>query len=109
MFMFYGDNLWLYNILPAYLGANPRRIGAGRSHHLAPAFQAHGICPGVFLVDRQDFPQFDDGRHRQQSAVGRPLPVVYLFVSIGLVEIMRGLERLVESHTLRTIPLVLLP
>ena len=36
------------------------------------------------------------------------LPVVYLFVSIGLVEIMRGLERLIESHTLRTIPLVLL-
>jgi len=34
--------------------------------------------------------------------------VVYLFVAIGLVEIMRGLERLIESHTLRTIPLVLL-
>ncbi|HZY45967.1 MAG TPA: hypothetical protein VFF70_14610, partial [Anaerolineae bacterium] len=35
-------------------------------------------------------------------------PVVYLFVAIGLVEAVRFFDRVIESHTLRSIPLIAL-
>ncbi len=35
-------------------------------------------------------------------------PVVYLFVAIGLVEAVRFFERVIDSHTLRSLPLIVI-
>src|SRR5512139_1374078 len=69
----------------------------------------HSDC-GAMKSLYKDRSKFSGTPHiaRWLSHGDRTLPVVYLFVSIGLVEIMRGLERLIESHTLRTVPLILL-
>jgi 4-amino-4-deoxy-L-arabinose transferase-like glycosyltransferase len=109
MFMFYGDNLWLYNIpgraiLGLILGPLALVglvIGMTRFKRMEYALAIFWLAAGIF-------PSLITGVVASNLRSIAALPVVYLFVSIGLVEIMRGLERLVESHTLRTIPLVLL-
>jgi 4-amino-4-deoxy-L-arabinose transferase-like glycosyltransferase len=109
MFMFYGDNLWLYNIpgralLGLILGPMALVgvvIAMVRFKRLEYALALFWLIAGIF-------PSLITGVVASNLRSIAALPVVYLFVSIGLVEIMRGLERLIESHTLRTIPLVLL-
>jgi 4-amino-4-deoxy-L-arabinose transferase-like glycosyltransferase len=109
MFMFYGDNLWLYNIpgralLGLILGPMALVglvIGIVRFKRMEYALAIFWLAAGIF-------PSLITGVVASNLRSIAALPVVYLFVAIGLVEIMRGLERLVESHTLRTIPLALL-
>jgi 4-amino-4-deoxy-L-arabinose transferase-like glycosyltransferase len=109
MFMFYGDNLWLYNIpgralLGLILGPMALVglvIGITRFKRMEYALAIFWLAAGIF-------PSLITGVVASNLRSIAALPVVYLFVAIGLVEIMRGLERLVESHTLRTIPLALL-
>ncbi|CAG0933002.1 hypothetical protein TFLX_02845 [Thermoflexales bacterium] len=109
MFMFYGDNLWLYNIpgrplLGLILGPLALVglvISIVRLKRMEYALAVFWLLAGIF-------PSLITGVVASNLRSIAALPVVYLFVAIGLVEIMRGLERLIESHTLRTIPLVLL-
>jgi 4-amino-4-deoxy-L-arabinose transferase-like glycosyltransferase len=109
MFMFYGDNLWLYNIpgrplLGLILGVMALAglvIAIVRIKRMEYALALFWLIAGIF-------PSLITGVVASNLRSVAALPVVYLFVSIGLVEIMRGLERLIESHTLRTIPLILL-
>jgi len=109
MFMFYGDTLWLYNIpgralLGLILGPMALVglvISILRFKRMAYALALFWLIAGIF-------PSLITGVVASNLRSIAALPVVYLFVSIGLVEIMRGLERLIESHTLRTIPLMLL-
>jgi hypothetical protein len=109
MFMFYGDNLWLYNIpgralLGLFLGPLALVglvISIARFKRMEYALALCWLVAGIF-------PSLITGVVASNLRSIAALPVVYLLVSIGLVEIMRGLERLIESHTLRTIPLVLL-
>ncbi len=109
MFMFNGDNLWLYNIpgrpiLGLILGAMALVgliIAMTRFKRMEYALALFWLAAGIF-------PSLITGVVASNLRSIAALPVVYLFVSIGLVEIMRGLEKLIESHTLRTIPLVLL-
>jgi 4-amino-4-deoxy-L-arabinose transferase-like glycosyltransferase len=109
MFMFYGDNLWLYNIpsrplLGIILGVMALAgfiISLLRFKRMEYALALFWLIAGIF-------PSLITGIVASNLRSIAALPVVYLFVSIGLVEIMRGLERVIESHTLRTIPLVLL-
>ncbi len=109
MFMFYGDNLWLYNI--------PGRPILGL---ILGVLALAGLVIAILRIKRMEyalalvwliagiFPSLITGVVASNLRSIAALPVVYLFVAIGLVELMRGLERLIESHTLRTIPLVLL-
>jgi 4-amino-4-deoxy-L-arabinose transferase-like glycosyltransferase len=109
MFMFNGDNLWLYNIpgralLGLILGPLALVglvIGITRFKRMEYALALFWLAAGIF-------PSLITGVVASNLRSIAALPVVYLFVAIGLVEIMRGLERLIESHTLRTIPLALL-
>ena len=109
MFMFYGDNLWLYNIpgrplLGLILGSMALVglvVAMVRFRRMEYALALLWLIAGIF-------PSLITGVVASNLRSIAALPVVYLLVSIGLVEIMRGLERLIESHTLRTIPLVLL-
>ncbi len=109
MFMFYGDNLWLYNIpgrpiLGLLLGA----LAVAGLVISVLRFKRMEYALAIFWLVAGIFPSLITGVVASNLRSIAALPVVYLFVSIGLVEIMRGLERIIDSHTLRTIPLVLL-
>ncbi len=101
--------MWLYNIpgrplLGVFLGALALAgliISIVRFKRMEYALALFWLIAGIF-------PSMITGVVASNLRSIAALPVVYLFVSIGLVEIMRGLERLIDSHTLRTIPLVLL-
>jgi 4-amino-4-deoxy-L-arabinose transferase-like glycosyltransferase len=109
MFMFYGDNLWLYNIPGrAMLGLILGPLALAGVVIAAVRFKRMEYALALFWLAAGIFPSLITGEVASNLRSIAALPVVYLFVSIGLVEIMRGLERLIESHTLRTIPLVLL-
>jgi len=109
MFMFYGDNLWLYNIPGrALLGLILGPLALAGVVIAAVRFKRMEYALAIFWLIAGIFPSLITGVVASNLRSIAALPVVYLFVSIGLVEIMRGLERLIESHTLRTIPLVLL-
>ena len=109
MFSFYGDSLWLYNIpgrpilgvILSLMGVVGVGVALVRFRRMEYALALFWLLAGIF-------PSLITGVVASNLRSIAALPVVYLFVSIGLVEIMRGLERLVESHTLRTIPLVIL-
>jgi 4-amino-4-deoxy-L-arabinose transferase-like glycosyltransferase len=109
MFMFYGDNLWLYNIPGrALLGLILGPLALAGVVISVLRFKRMEYALALFWLAAGIFPSLITGVVASNLRSIAALPVVYLFVSIGLVEIMRGLERLVESHTLRTIPLALL-
>ena len=109
MFMFYGDNLWLYNIPGrALLGLILGPLALAGLVIALTRFKRMEYALAIFWLAAGIFPSLITGVVASNLRSIAALPVVYLFVSIGLVEIMRGLERLIESHTLRTIPLVLL-
>jgi 4-amino-4-deoxy-L-arabinose transferase-like glycosyltransferase len=109
MFMFYGDNLWLYNIPGrALLGLILGPMALVGLVIALVRFKRMEYALALFWLIAGIFPSLITGVVASILRSIAALPVVYLFVSIGLVEIMRGLERLIESHTLRTIPLVLL-
>jgi 4-amino-4-deoxy-L-arabinose transferase-like glycosyltransferase len=109
MFMFYGDNLWLYNIPGrAILGLILGPMALVGVIIAAVRFKRMEYALALFWLAAGIFPSLITGVVASNLRSIAALPVVYLFVAIGLVEIMRGLERLIESHTLRTIPLVLL-
>lgn len=109
MFTFYGDNLWLYNIPGrAILGLILGPMALVGVVVAAVRFKRMEYALALFWLIAGIFPSLITGVVASNLRSIAALPVVYLFVAIGLVEIMRGLERLVESHTLRTIPLVLL-
>jgi 4-amino-4-deoxy-L-arabinose transferase-like glycosyltransferase len=109
MFMFYGDNLWLYNIPGrALLGLVLGPMALAGVVISILRFKRMEYALALFWLAAGIFPSLITGVVASNLRSIAALPVVYLFVSIGLVEIMRGLERLIESHTLRTIPLVLL-
>jgi 4-amino-4-deoxy-L-arabinose transferase-like glycosyltransferase len=109
MFMFYGDNLWLYNIPGrALLGLILGPMALVGLVIAIVRFKRMEYALAIFWLAAGIFPSLITGVVASNLRSIAALPVVYLFVAIGLVEIMRGLERLVESHTLRTIPLVLL-
>ena len=109
MFAFYGDDLWLYNIpgrplLGLILGVMALvgiAAALARFKRMENALALFWLAAGVS-------PSLITGVTASNLRSIAALPVVYLFVSIGLIEIMRGLERLIYSHTLRTIPLVAL-
>lgn len=109
MFMFYGDNLWLYN-LPgrALLGLILGPLALVGLIIAIVRFKRMEYALAIFWLAAGIFPSLITGVVASNLRSIAALPVVYLFVAIGLVEIMRSLERLIESHTLRTIPLVLL-
>jgi 4-amino-4-deoxy-L-arabinose transferase-like glycosyltransferase len=109
MFMFYGDNLWLYNIPGrALLGLILGPMALVGLIIAFTRFKRMEYALAIFWLAAGVFPSLITGVVASNLRSIAALPVVYLFVAIGLVEIMRGLERLIESHTLRTIPLVLL-
>jgi 4-amino-4-deoxy-L-arabinose transferase-like glycosyltransferase len=109
MFMFYGDNLWLYNIPGrALLGLILGPMALVGVVIAILRFKRLEYALALFWLGAGVFPSLITGAVASNLRSIAALPVVYLFVAIGLVEIMRGLERLIESHTLRTIPLVLL-
>jgi 4-amino-4-deoxy-L-arabinose transferase-like glycosyltransferase len=109
MFMFYGDNLWLYNIPGrALLGLILGPMALVGLIIAIVRFKRMEYALAIFWLAAGIFPSLITGVVASNLRSIAALPVVYLFVSIGLVEIMRGLERLIESHTMRTIPLVLL-
>ncbi len=109
MFMFYGDTLWLYNIPGrAILGLILGPMALVGVVIALTRFKRMEYALALFWLIAGVFPSLITGVVASNLRSVAALPVVYLFVSIGLVEIMRGLERLIESHTLRTIPLVLL-
>ena len=109
MFMFYGDNLWLYNIPgQPILGLILGPLALVGLIIAVTRFKRMEYALAIFWLVAGIFPSMITGVVASNLRSIAALPVVYLFVSIGLVEIMRGLERLIESHTLRTIPLMLL-
>ena len=109
MFMFYGDNLWLYNIPGrALLGLILGPLALVGLIIAIVRFKRMEYALAIFWLAAGIFPSLITGVVASNLRSIAALPVVYLFVAIGLVEIMRSLERLIESHTLRTIPLVLL-
>ncbi len=109
MFMFYGDNLWLYNIPGrALLGLILGPLALVGLVIAIVRFKRMEYALAIFWLAAGIFPSLITGVVASSLRSIAALPVVYLFVAIGLVEIMRSLERLVESHTLRTIPLMLL-
>ena len=109
MFMFYGDNLWLYNIPGrALLGLILGPLALVGLVIAIVRFKRMEYALAIFWLAAGIFPSLITGVVASNLRSIAALPVVYLFVAIGLVEIMRSLERLIESHTLRTIPLVLL-
>ena len=109
MFMFYGDNLWLYNIPGrALLGLILGPMALVGVVIAIVRFKRMEYALAIFWLVAGIFPSLITGVVASNLRSIAALPVVYLFVAIGLVEIMRSLERLIESHTLRTIPLVLL-
>ncbi len=109
LFPFYGDNLWLYNIPGRpILGIILSAIGLVGVVIALVRFKRMEYALALFWLIAGVFPSLITGVVASNLRSIAALPVVYLFVSIGLVEIMRGLERLIYSHTLRTIPLVIL-
>ena len=109
MFPFYGDNLWLYNIPGRpILGLILSAMGLVGVIIAVLRFKQMEYALALFWLMAGVFPSLITGVVASNLRSVAALPVVYLFVSIGLVEIMRALERLIESHTLRTIPLILL-
>jgi hypothetical protein len=109
MFMFYGDNLWLYNVpgrplLGLILGV----MGLVGVVAAIARFKRMEYALALFWLVAGIFPSLITGVVASNLRSIAALPVVYVFVSIGLIEIMRGLERVIYSHTLRTIPLVIL-
>jgi 4-amino-4-deoxy-L-arabinose transferase-like glycosyltransferase len=109
MFMFNGDNLWLYNIPGrALLGLILGPMALIGVVLAMVRFKRMEYALAIFWLAAGIFPSLITGAVASNLRSIAALPVVYLFVAIGLVEIMRALERLVESHTLRTIPLALL-
>ena len=109
MFVFYGDNLWLYNIPGRpLLGLILGPLALAGLVIVIVRFRRMEYALALFWLIAGIFPSLITGVVASNLRSVAALPVVYLLVSIGLVEIMRGLERLIESHTLRTIPLVLL-
>ncbi len=109
MFMFNGDNLWLYNIPGrAILGLILGPMALLGLILAIVRFKRMEYALAIFWLAAGIFPSLITGVVASNLRSIAALPVVYLFVAIGLLEIMRALERLVESHTLRTIPLALL-
>ena len=109
MFMFNGDNLWLYNIPGrAILGLVLGPLALVGLVIAITRFKRMEYALAIFWLAAGIFPSLITGVVASNLRSIAALPVVYLLVAIGLVEIMRALERLVESHTLRTIPLALL-
>jgi hypothetical protein len=109
MFSVSGDNLWLYNVPGRPILDWPLAIMfyAG----LAMAFvrfrkPSHALV--IFWLVVAISPSLLTGVVASSLRSIAAQPIVYLLVGIGYVELARFIDRVVSSHTLRSIPLVLL-
>jgi 4-amino-4-deoxy-L-arabinose transferase-like glycosyltransferase len=109
MFIFSGDTLWLYN--------NPGQpilnwalsimfclglvISFVRFRKIEYAF-------AIFWLLIAIVPSLLTGVTASSLRSIAAQPVVYLIVAIGLVEAVRFFERVIDSHTLRSLPLIVL-
>ncbi|MBI5565453.1 MAG: glycosyltransferase family 39 protein [Chloroflexi bacterium] len=109
MFSVSGDNLWLYNVpgrpildwplaIMFYAGLVFAFIRFRRPNHALILFWlAVAISPSLLT-----------GVVASSLRSIAAQPIVYLLVGIGYVELARFIDRVVSSHTVRSIPLVLL-
>ena len=109
MFSFGGDTLWLYNVpgepilnwvlsIVFYIGLF---VAIRRFRKIEYALAIFWLLIGIV-------PSLLTGVVASNLRSIAAQPMVYLFVAIGLVESVRFFDRVVDSHTLRSIPLVLL-
>jgi len=109
MFTFGGDTLWLYNVpgepilnwalsIVFYIGLF---VAIRRFRKIEYALAIFWLLIGIV-------PSLLTGVVASNLRSIAAQPMVYLFVAIGLVESVRFFDRVVDSHTLRSIPLVLL-
>ena len=109
MFTVSGDNLWLYNIpgrpiLDFFLGVMfyfGLVLTILRFRKIEYALILFWLLLGIF-------PSLLTGVVASSLRSIAAQPIVYLIVAIGGIEIVRGIDRVVDSHTLRSIPLVVL-
>jgi 4-amino-4-deoxy-L-arabinose transferase-like glycosyltransferase len=109
MFTVSGDTLWLYNTpgLPIlnwalggmfYLGII---ISFVRFRKIEYAF-------AIFWLTVAISPSLLTGVTASSLRSIAAQPVVYLIVAVGLVEAVRFFERVIDSHTIRSLPLIIL-
>lgn len=109
MFTVSGDNLWLYNIpgrpildwplaITFYLGVILSFIRFRKIEHALI----------IFWLLVAIFPSLLTGVTASSLRSIAAQPVAYLFASLGLIELVRRVDRVIDSHTLRSVPLVLL-
>jgi hypothetical protein len=109
MFTVKGDNLWLYNIPDRplldwvtgamfYLGVI---LALVRLRRIEYALAIFWLLLGIF-------PSLLTGVVASNLRSIAAQPVVYLFAAIGAVEVVRRIDRLIDSRVLRSLPLVAL-
>ncbi len=109
MFSVSGDNLWLYNVpgrpildwplaIMFYIGVI---VAIGRFRKTEYAF-------ALFWLIVAMIPSLLTGVVASSLRSIAAQPIVYLFVGIGYVQLARWIDRVIDSHTLRSIPLVVL-
>jgi len=109
MFSISGDNLWLYNIpgrpildwpiaIMFYIGIGVSFLRFRRTENaLALFWLVVAIVPSLLT-----------GVVASMLRSIAAQPIVYVFVGIGYVQLARFVDRIIYSHTLRSIPLVIL-
>jgi hypothetical protein len=109
MFSFSGDNLWLYNVpgrpildwplaIMFYIGIV---VAIGRFRKTEYAFALFWLIVAIS-------PSLLTGVVASSLRSIAAQPIVYLFVGVGYVQLARWVDRVIDSHTLRSIPLVIL-
>ncbi len=109
MFSFSGDSLWLYNVpgrpildwplaIMFYLGIG---VAIGRFRKTEYAFALFWLIVAIS-------PSLLTGVVASSLRSIAAQPMVYLFVGIGYVQLARWVDRVIDSHTVRSIPLVIL-